>query len=78
MHLLCFLIKRLLRFGSMSGISPKFSSVEMFLRINIFLFLYVDRKNVTRKTGLLLTCSPVSSDLFKDLDDIPLYRQFVK
>ena len=35
-------------------------------------------KTVTRKIGLRLTWSPVSLDLFRDLNDISLYRQFVK
>ena len=39
--------------------------------------LDVDRKNVTRNTGLLFSRSPVSLDKFKDLINIPLYRQFV-
>ena len=70
MHL-CFFIKRLLLFGSVSGISL------IQQRRNVSknqCLLDVDRKNVIRKTGLLLTCSPVSLDLFKDLNDVSLYR----
>ena len=53
MHIRYFFIKLLLLFGSISGISPYFSRVERNVSKNYHL-LDVSRKDVKRKTGLLL------------------------